>query len=101
MRIPEFRAPANHSGEQCRGGEPSIVHLFGGAMHIHGPGALEPARGMASPLPDPVIPRDGAGHDHDGHVMEPAELWVERMDHDKWRDCILGRNAIDAYRLVT
>jgi hypothetical protein len=39
--------------------------------------------------------------DDDGHVMEPADLGVERMDHDKWRDCILGRNAIDAYRLVT
>jgi hypothetical protein len=38
--------------------------------------------------------------DGDGHVTEPADLGVERMDDDKWRDCILGRNAIDAYRLV-
>jgi hypothetical protein len=92
-------------------------------MHIRGP--------TAPLLPDPVVPRDAAPMtttapviDGDGHVMEPADLWVERMDHDKWgdwiprrvteddiydttstggqvrsRDRILGGNAVEAHGL--
>lgn len=26
--------------------------------------------------------------DADGHTMEPAELWTDRMDHDRWGDWI-------------
>ena len=26
--------------------------------------------------------------DADGHVMEPADVWVDRMDHGKWGDLI-------------
>ena len=26
--------------------------------------------------------------DADGHVMEPADVWVDRMDHAKWGDLI-------------
>ncbi|MGH9025517.1 MAG: amidohydrolase family protein [Acidimicrobiia bacterium] len=36
---------------------------------------------MADPTKEIVV-------DADGHVMEPDNLWVERMDHDRWGDWI-------------
>jgi predicted TIM-barrel fold metal-dependent hydrolase len=33
--------------------------------------------------------------DGDGHVMEPPDLWVERMDHDRWGDWIPHRTVED------
>ena len=39
--------------------------------------------------------------DADGHVMEPVDLWLERMDHGKWGDWIPHTEEIDGLYEVT
>ena len=34
-------------------------------------------------MPDEAVVVDG-----DGHIMEPDDLWTDRMDHDRWGDWI-------------
>src|SRR5262249_61670447 len=78
--------------------------------HIdHEPGSqrgLRQLRERTGPLPIRADPRDAAPMvaggtvktlviDGDGHVMEPPDLWVERMDHDRWGDWIPHRTVED------